>query len=437
MSFLSPSNALLTEMGKDGNATVFVLASPDWLGLQAKLAAIGNLPSNYDDFGTRYGDPASGLEMKDCFSAMKDLETVVSRCGGAASVRRRLVSDPDFLGAARPPVGDDFGATLWVMNRARHDAKRMASALKALSELSQGRPAPEIVNAIKDTFCATDQILDSMQVTADRVDALVAAFSSRASDLRTAQTAMERFTDVSSKTRKALDKELPDIAAKIEHLGHQRDDAYNKWLDFTIAAAIVSTGIAIIGTTFTAALTAITAIPPLTPLSGGIAVFGGGMTAAAATAAAAGFGVAASNARDTYNDLLTEITTETDLQQKRSAYAHDLAGLDAAMRFVLPDCTNVVEQLTVVREAWRTTIGQTRDLVAGLDPSSLQDSDWTRKDAMTSSSAGWDHIDQGVYAFMTGALIDPHVVKFGERQDAPEPGFEAKLAERLTKRQAA
>lgn len=419
MTLFLPSSQLLVAADDSKTAQKFVLSSNAWFDLQSRLQSILALPYNYGE----YGCASSGLQMKDCFTAMNRLQSVAVRYGNPKQLRAKILENPNFLANADRPKNDAYASTVWTLERAHHDAFSLASALKSIPSSAGGVSAAEVVAGIKSLFFDTDQIADRMQQTVDRLNALIREFQAISSELEDAHAAMQTYTEASSATQKALNQEIGDLQAKIAELEKQRDAAYSQWLSLTIAACIVPAVIGIVGI----AIMVVLAVPT----GGGSFAVGSAVTGAAAGIAAAGLGTAAGLARSTYDDLVKQVSTTSDFMQKRVTYRHDLGALDAAMKFTLPASNEVINQVTVVRDAWVSSLQEIKYRVGELDVNTLATGPWLRQAEMAAAAANWLKVDDAMRAFAGGTFIDANVMPFGSALPSDDPGWQNKFVQKI------
>ena len=405
MTLLVPSS-LLPQVGDSKDSNRFVLASSEWLDLQARIESVLALPSDIGEYQERYGDPSSGLQMKDCFDAMYALQQTASSYGSPRRLRAAIANDPDMLAGATRPRNDAYSATVWTMQRAHQDAFTLASAFQGIPTLAAQETPEGAVAGIKALFLDGGQIVSSFDQTIAQFDTLLAEFQTLERQLDTAQQAMRVYTDRSSKTRIALDKEIGELQATIANLEQQRDAAYRKWLDLTIAACAVPAAIGIVGI----AIMVILAVET----GGASFAVGSAITGGLATVAAGALGAAAGVARTSYDNLVEQVQQEDEFMQKRVCYRSDLGALDQLMGFSLPASSGVITQLGSVRAAWA---GAKQELVArvnDLNTANLQDSPWVSAGQMTAAAAGWTRLDSAIKAFMGGSFIDAVLLDFGD-----------------------
>lgn len=81
MPLFVPSSRVIVNTGESHAASKFVLASTEWFALQNSVQAVLALPFDFDEYTNRYGDASSGLQMRECFSAMHKLRQVATRYG--------------------------------------------------------------------------------------------------------------------------------------------------------------------------------------------------------------------------------------------------------------------------------------------------------------------------------------------------------------------
>ncbi len=415
MPLFVPSSRLLTTVGDSQLAQKFVLASSEWFDLQNNVQALLALPSDFGEYEQRYGDASSGELMKECFDAMRDLRNVASKYGNPKSLRANILKDPNLLANAARPRNDTFTSTLWTLDRAHQNAFTLASTLRNIPANARGEKPSDVVTGIKSLFLDTDQIVDKMQQTVEQLDLLVKEFQALEKELEAAQDAMRTYTERSSNTRQSLDKEIGSLKTRIEQLEKDRDAAYKKWVDLTVAAIAVPAGIAIVGIGLMVYLAV--------PTGGGSFAVGSAVTAAAAAAAGTGLGVAAALARTSYDGLVQEVSTKQEFLQKRIAYRHDLGALDDLMKFSLPTSNGIINQIQVIKTAWASSIDEIRYKVTDLTSETLADGPWLKEQEMAASAASWIKVDDALKAFLIGSFVDSSLISFGSELPKDDPNW--------------
>lgn len=405
MTLLVPSS-LLPQAGDNKDSNRFVLASSEWLDLQTRIESVLALPSDIGEYEERYGDASSGSQMRACFDAMHALQQTAGGYGSPRSLRSAVLNDPNFLAGRARPRNDAFSSTVWTMQKAHQDAFTLASAFNSIPSLAAQETASGTVAGIKSLFLDGGQIVSNLDQTIAQLDALITEFQSLERQLDNAQQAMKVYTDRSSKTRIALDKEIGALQATIADLEQKRDAAYSKWLDLTIAACVAPAVIGVVGI----AIMVILAVPT----GGASFAVGSAITGGAATIAAGALGVAAGIARSQYDSLVEKVEQQDEFMQKRVCYRSDLGALDKLMQFSLPASGGVITQLGAVREAWAGARGEIVARVNDLSTANLGDSPWLKRDQMAAASAGWTRLDEALKAFMRGSFVDAVVLDFGD-----------------------
>lgn len=414
-----PSSRLLTAAGDDQKARKFILSSGEWFDLQNRVQAILALPSDLGEYQERYGDASSGLQMKECFDAMRTLQQVAGNYGNPRSLRAKILKDPNFLASADRPRHDAYSATVWTLELAHQNAFSLASALSGIPASARGETQSSIVSGIKSLFLGPNQIVDNMQHTVDQLDALVNEFQEIEKELESAQLAMKTFTDQSSKTRASLDKEIGELTNKIAQLEKDRDAAYGKWLALTISACAVPAIIAIVGIVIMVLLAV--------PTGGASFAVGSAVTGAAVGLSAAALGIAAGIARTSYEDLIKQVDEKQEFLKKRTAYRCDLGALDNLMKFSLPTSSEIISQLRVVKDAWTTSLQEIRYTVADLGVDGLTSGPWLKQAEMAAAAANWSRVDDALRAFTVGSFVDSNVIAFGAPLPKDDPQWQKKL----------
>lgn len=415
MTLFVPSFRLLTTVGDSQLAQKFVLASSGWFDLQNNVQALLALPSDFGEYEQRYGDASSGMQMKECFDAMRKLRNVASKYGNPKSLRSNILRDPNLLANTARPRNDAFTSTLWTLERAHQNAFTLASTLYHIPANARGERPADVVTGIKRLFLDTDQIVDKMQQTVEQLDLLVKEFQDLENELEAAQDFMRTYTERSSYTRQSLDKEVGSLKTKIEQLEKDRDAAYKKWKALTVAAIAVPAGISIIGIGVMVLLAV--------PTSGHSFAVGSVVTGAAAAAAGAALGIAAGLARTSYDGLVQEISTKEEFLQKRIAYRHDLGALDELMKFSLPTSNGIINQIQVIKTAWASSIDEIRYKVSDLTTETLADGPWLKEHEMAASASNWIKVDDALKAFFNGSFVDSSLISFGSDLPKDDPNW--------------
>lgn len=424
MSLFIPSSRLLIPAGdsQNSNGQKLVLASSEWFDLQNQVQALLALPSSFSEYEARYGEATAVLQMKECFTAMQNLQTTASKYGSAKSLRANILKDPNFLANSDRPVNNAYSATVWTLEKAHQNAFALASALRSIPTSARGEQPSDVVEGIKSLFLDNNQIVDKMRQIVAQLDVLIQEFQAIQAELDQAQAVMKTYTESSSKTRESLNKEIGNLQDKIAQLEKDRDAAYEQWLALTISASIVPVIMVITGIAAVVLL--------LTP---GTAPFAVGMAASTFAAGAAGTGlaVAATAARNSYNDLIKEISTQKESLKKKTAYSHDLGALDNLMKFSLPNSSAIITQIRVFREAWANSLDEIRYKVANLNTDNLASGPWLKEQEMAASAANWIKVDDSLKAFINGSFVDSNLIAFGSPLPKDDPDWQKKLALKL------
>lgn len=421
MSIFVPSAALVRQTGPSGQ--VLCLGTEDWFKLQTHIQAVQALPFDFAEYQTRYGDASSGTQMKEAFEAMRALKQVADRYGSPRSLRARVLQDPNILASSTRPTNDAYLTTAWTLQRAHEDAAAMARILATLPGLARNESAADVVAGIKSLFLDTDQILDGVIRTETRLTALIKELQDIEGKLAEAQEKMQAYTNSSSKTMAFLNTEIGELQETIKKLEADRDAAWKKWLGLTIAACAAPAVIGIVGIGIMVLLAV--------PTGGASFAVGSAVTGAAAGVAATALGVAASNARTTYDGLVQQVEDKSDLLRKRVLYRTDLGALDAQMRFGLPASTGVIEQLSVIRDAWKSLGNEIRFKVSDLTRDTLSSGPWLKQAEMQAAADNWKKVDQAISAFGINSFVDVGVIAAGAPLPAADSAWQQKLQGRL------
>jgi hypothetical protein len=416
MTLFVPASQLIVKGGETQKAEKLVLVSGDWFQMQNAVQAILALPSDYGEYTVRYGDASSGLQMKECFNAMRNLREVATKYGNPKQLRAKILKDPNFLASADRPEKDAYSALVWAVTRAHEDAFALASYLKSIPDNARGSSPADVVAGIKSMFTDTNGIADKMRATAMAFDALVKEFESLERELAGFQTAMQTYTERSSNTRVALDKEIGDLKEKIKKLEKDQKDAYDKWLDLTISSVAVGAGIAILGVALSVILSGAT--------MGTSLAWGSAISVGAATAVGSALGVAAGLARTSYEDIVKDLEGKGEFLVKRTAYRSDLGALDNLMRFSLPASGGVTREVRSIRDGWNGTVDEIRSKISDLSVNNLQSGPWLKRDEMAAAAANWTKLDTLLKSFTVGSFVDYDVIQFGDPLPKDDPNWQ-------------
>jgi hypothetical protein len=399
------------------------MGTDDWFSLQGSIQAVQALPFDYGEYQVRYGDPTSGLQMKEVFDAMRGLKTVADGYGSPRALRKRLLADPDILAAAARPKEDIYLSTAWTLQRAHEDAANLSRVLTSIPHSARGEPSAEVVDGIKSLFFDSDQLLDRVGQTTGHLTSLIHELQVIEGKLAEAQEKMRSYTSSSSHTMGALNKEIGELESQIKQLEKDREAAWAKWRDLTIAAVAVPAGIGIIGV----GIMILLAIPT----DGASFALGAAITTALAGAAATGLGIAAANARTAYEGLVKDVEDRSAFKKKRVAYRHDLGALDAQMKFTLPASTKVIDQITVIRDAWKSLGGEIQHKVSSLTVDNLSSGPWLKQAEMKAAADGWARVDQAITAFNINSLVDTQLLSFGSALPSDDPHWKQNLEKKI------
>lgn len=421
MTLFLPSSTLLTP-GDPPESQRFVLASRQWLDLQTRIQAVLALPSDITEYEQRYGDASSGLQMRECYDAMRKLRQSAEQYGSPSSLRAKLLKDPGLLAGPTRPKNDAYSATIWTLEHAHNDAFALSSTLRTIPELSRRESPADATAGIRSLFLDRGQVVDRMQDTITQLGELIAQFEQLEAALDEAQLQMRTFTERSSKTRTELDKEIGKLSKEIDELEKARDAAYSKWLGLTISACIVPAVIGIFGV----ALMVILAVPT----GGGSFAVGSAVTGGAVAVAAGSLGAAAGVMRSKYDGLVQQVREQKELVAKRVCYRNDLGALDTLMDFSLPSSNGILSQLRSIQTSWSASARELSTRAGELTTDNLANSVWLREGEMTRAADGWRTLDDALKAFASGSLVDASLYDFGAKLPADQPDWQQQLLAR-------
>jgi len=167
------------------------------------------------------------------------------------------------------------------------------------------------------------------------------------------------------------------------------------------------------------------------PTGGGSFALGSAITGGASGVAATALGVAAGNARTSYDNLVQELSTSQEFLQKRSAYRHDLGALDDLMNFTLPSVNGIISQIQVLKQAWTSSINEIQYKVDDLSIDNLASGPWLTAQQMAASADNWLNVDNALKAFINNSFVDSELITFGSSLPKDDPNWQQNLALKL------
>lgn len=101
------------------------------------------------------------------------------------------------------------------------------------------------------------------------------------------------------------------------------------------------------------------------------------------------------------------------------------------MKFSLPDCDQIISQVTVFRNAWNSALQEIRYRVGELGVDNLSGGPWLQDAEMTASAANWVKVDNAMRAFVAGSFVDANLIPFASALPQDDPDWQKNLLPRL------
>jgi hypothetical protein len=357
----------------------FILFTENWLNLQSYISSVLTLPITQGDFTTKYGDfPTSDKQLiTGCVDAMKNVSALSSDFGDPTSIKSKLASDPAYLGSKTPP-NEIFGHMIWMASQIQNQASTFSFSFENLQPLFTGTPEQNAAN-LKALLTGPGGLTSTAQTASDQVGELMKkllAFDTKFTD---ANKQLQDYTNNDSAIMEAANKAVADLVTLITKLQGEADDAYKLWEDLTISAISVSVGLTIIS---------------------------GGLLLPLAAVAGTALGIAAANAKDSYNKLCDEIAKDKAKKKQKSQLVTDLTGLNGMMIKIAPAMTNFKTSLSEIEGVWTGVNNNLLYLVNNYTEAQLGDLNFVMKAMkILDAQAKWQAISNSTQMFVEGSLV--------------------------------
>ena len=185
---------------------------------------------------------------------------------------------------------------------------------------------------------------------------------------------------------------------RVERLTKARDDAYDSWLDYTIAAASSAVGCLLVGALFA-------------PATGGTSLLYG---AAIGAAVGTGLGIKAAEFRAEYSAYCKELTTaETDVAKKRRLRT-DLVALNTQMKTVGPAMAGFVKNLQGVSGVWTKMNADLIDLGNNVNEGNVGSIPFLVEARANLAIETWRSVETAASEFQVDSLIDVTRTRLGD-----------------------
>lgn len=402
VSIAPPPGLTRVADARSGQSTQFALFSDDWLQLQGYVASAVQLPITEGDFAAKYGSFSGETVIKQCIGAMKNVQAASTEFGDPKALRAALMQNPNLLAAKEPPK-EIYAHTVWMGQRVHTTAASIASGYASVLQGLSGLPGKEQVENLKAyLFDPTmGPIPMSAAMNAD-IGFLIRKLGAFEQKMNQYNQVLQSFTTQSSQMMALVNSQIGELGQKIDDLQRARDEAWEAWKNFTIAAVTCSVGCALIGGL-------------LAPFTGGVSLLVGG---AAAIATGVGLGVKAAENRAKYNEycnLLDGARSDLVLKQRLKG---DLTGFNSAMNQVGPAMAGFLKSLQTVQGVWVQMGSDLKGISDSMTPSNVGDLAFLVKVKSDAAVNAWKAVDDSARQFTVESLVDYTSVAFGDRMPA-------------------
>jgi hypothetical protein len=403
---IAPAPGLTKPADPDsGQKTQFALFSDSWIELQGYVGAAINLPITQGSFEEKYGTIGSSKTILDCIDAMKKVQAASTEFGDPKTLRAALTANPNLLATTNPPT-EIYTHTVWLGQRVHETAGKIVSGYQSVLDGLPGLPPKEQVDTIKAYLF--DQTLGPIPLSkqmSDEAGVLIVKLGKFEQKMNEYNEKLQAFTSNSSAMIKELDTTIGGITQKIKDLEKSRDDAYQAWKDFTIAAVTTSVGCALIGAI-------------LAPFTGGLSLLVGGV---AAIATGVGLGVKAAQCRAQYNEYCQLLDEQNVELKKKQRLRGDLGDFNTQMQHVGPAMGRFLKSLQTVQGVW---VSMNTDMLAisnSITPDNVGSLPFLVKAKAQLAIDSWKAVDDSAKQFTVESLVDYQSIAFGDKMPENMP----------------
>jgi hypothetical protein len=384
---------------QSGQQSQFALFSDSWLELQVYVGAALELPITTGNFESKYGSIGSSNVITDCIGAMRGVRDSATEFGNPKTLRAALIANPNLLATKEPPA-EIYTHTVWLGQRVHETAGKLQSGYRSVLDELSGLPSKDQVEALKEyLFDVTLGPIPLAKQMSDEAGALIKKLGVFEQKMNEYNAKMQAFTSGSSAMIAEVNSAIGSSEQKIKDLEKSRDEAYEAWKNFTIAAVTTSIGCALIGGL-------------LAPFTFGISALVGG---AAAIATGIGLGVKAAQCRAEYNTYCDLISTETVELQKKQRLRSDLGDFNTQMQRVGPAMASFLKNLQTVEGVWVQLNTDMVSISNSITPGNVGDIPFLVKAKANMAIASWKSVDDSARQFTVQSLVDYTSVAFADK----------------------
>lgn len=398
ISIAPPAGLTTPANPASGQQTQFTLFSDSWLQLQGYIAAAVNLPIGQGNFVDKYGSFDGQKVITDCIGAMQNVQACSAEFGDPKALRAALIANPQLLATDTPP-NEIYSHTVWMGQRVHTTAATLVSGYEFVLQENTGLPSAQQVANLKEYLFDQEAgpIALATQMSND-IGVLIKKLGVFEAKMNQYNQQMQAFTSQGSLMLQTVDQQIGALGQKIAQLQRSRDEAWEAWKNFTIAAVTTSVGCALIGGL-------------LAPFTGGVSLLVGGV---AGLAAGIGLGVKAAACRAEYNEYCKLVeSTEAD-QKKKQRLRGDLSGFNSAMNQAGPAMAGFLKNLQTIQGAWVQMGTDMQGIGNSVTPSNIGNSAFMVKLKSQVAVNAWKSVDDSAKQFTVGSLVDYQSIAFGD-----------------------
>jgi Apolipoprotein L len=408
LTIVPPKGLVNDANPSSGQKSQFALFSNSWLELQSYVGSTMELPITTGDFEAKYGALGSSQTIKDCIEAMRKVRESSTEFGNPKTLRAALIKNPNLLATKTPP-SEIFTHTVWMGQRVHETAGKIISGYDSVYSELKDLPPKDQVDSIKAYLF--DQTLGPIPLAkqmSDEVGVLIKKIGVFEQKMNEYNEKLQSFTRQSSAMITELDQTIGGLSQKIRDLEKSRDEAYQAWKNFTIAAVTTSVGCALIGAV-------------LVPFTGGVSLLIGG---AAGLATGIGLGVKAAENRAKYNDYCKQIAAENVEIQKKQRLRSDLGDFNTQMQLVGPAMSDFLKNLQTMQGVWTQMNTDMLAINNNITEDNVGNIPFLVKSKANLAIDSWKAIDSSAKQFTVASMVDYTSIPFGR----PMPDNMAKAA---------
>jgi len=391
----TPAGVVIDPTVKSVPPNRFIIFGTQWLKLQTFIAQALDLPINQGEWDAKYGAFSEKTAVQNCLIAFKDIQDLSSTFGSPVTLKKAISNDADYLQTLAPPK-EIYGHIVWLANQIENQAGTFANTFPLLQQLlgpTAGTPVQRAAN-LKEVLVGQGGLVSTAADMKQKTNDLIKKLLAFETDFNAANGKVQDYASSQSAIFKAVNDLIGKLKDDIKDTQKAADDAYAEWRAYTIAAVTVSIGLTIIGCCL--------AMPWAGVLAG--------------AGAAAGLGVAATRAKNSYNDLCDKVKGfEADLRKKGQLNS-DLTGLNAAVGDIAPAMTEFKSSLETIEGVWND-IGMNLNYIAtNYTVSQLSDLTWVVQTMrILDAQTKWQDIARTAGEFGRNSLVSYKFKKFGEK----------------------